>query len=187
MNRCVVRPTIALLLAAAFNAAGAETPPQGILQCTGSQSAEGFNAPKDAAIPATGASTTVSGTYTINGNVLIESGGGTLSDEHYTLCSTTSTNYVYSTDCAVQPRQYVSDWLRVTDPDTNKQFQAKYKGSTLTLDTIIIDRVSLRVDEDELSTFLRTDYDKKSRSLTMRPYALSLRFVGDCNLVKPKL
>jgi hypothetical protein len=166
MIKRAASPAIALLIPAAFNLAGAETPPQGILQCTGSQSAKGFNAPKDAVIPTTG---NVSGTYTLNGNVLIESGGGGLHDHRYSLCSTTSTNYIYSTDCKVQPSQYFSDWLRVTDPDKNRQFETKYKDSTYMLATIIIDRVNLQVDEDELNTFLRTHDDKKSRSVTIRP------------------
>lgn len=136
--------TAALLLAVAWNVANAEGPKPTTLQCLGKQTSTGIHAPKDAYIPA---SNTVHGIYTIDGAVLIESGDGEVADGRYSLCSTTSTNYIYSTDCNARRGEYIADWLRTTNFDPDSPFYKKYPGISSSFDTINIDRVNLTVDE----------------------------------------
>jgi hypothetical protein len=185
MTSKVLRSTASLMLAAACHVANAEAPQQTILQCNGDQWGEGINAPKDVTVPKRDPN--VVGTYTLQGNVLIESGGGTFADERYDLCSTTSINYVYSTDCSVDRMHYISDWLEVTDVPANDRFIGKHKASAYTLDILVIDRVTPSVNSEYLSNQVRTDYDKKDKKVVLTPYLLSMRFVGSCSVVKPKL
>jgi hypothetical protein len=141
--------------------------------------------PKDVPIPKRDPN--VVGTYTLQGNSLIERGGGTFADERYDLCSTTSTNYVYSTDCSEDRMHSIADWLEVADVPANDRFLAKHKASGYTLDIIVIDRVNLSVNSDYLSNQVRTDYDKKAKKVVLTPYLLSMRFTGNCNVERPKL
>jgi hypothetical protein len=185
MKKRAISASVAALLVTACFRAGAETPPHAILQCSGEQSSEGINTPKDVPIPKRDPN--VVGTYTLQDNLLIESGGGTFADEHYDLCSTTSTNYVYSTDCSVDRMHYIADWLEVADVPANDRFLAKHKASAYTLDIIVIDRVHLSVNSEYLSNQVRTNYDKKANKVSLTPYLMSIRFIGDCSVEKPKL
>jgi hypothetical protein len=185
MKKRAVSASVTILLITISFRAGAEVPPQAILQCSGGQSSEGINTPKDVPVPKSDPN--VVGTYTLQGNSLIESGGGTFADEHYDLCSATSTNYVYSTDCSVDRMHYIADWLEVTDAPANDRFMIKHKASAYTLDTIVIDRVNLSVNSEYLSNQVRTDYVKKVNKVVLTPYLMSIRFVGNCSVAKPKL
>ncbi|MCX4156984.1 MULTISPECIES: hypothetical protein [Paraburkholderia] len=185
MKKSAISASVTILLVTVCFRAGAETLPQVILQCSGEQSSVGINAPKDVLVP--NRDPNVVGTYTLRGNVLTESGGGTFADELYNLCSTTSTNYVYSTDCSVGRMRYISDWLQVTDAASNDRFMATHKASAYTLDILVIDRVNMSVTSEYLSNQLRTDYDQKNKKVTLTPYLTSIRFVGRCSVVKPKL
>ncbi|WP_186188066.1 hypothetical protein [Burkholderia gladioli] len=185
MKKRAISASVAMLVITACFRASADTPPQVILQCSGEQSSQGINAPKDVTVPKRNPN--VVGTYTLQGNVLTESGGGIFADERYDLCSTTSTSYVYSTDCSVARMRYISDWLEITDAASNDRFMAKHKASAYTLDNIVIDRLDMSVTSEYLSNQLRTDYDQKNNKVTLTPYLTSIRFVGSCNVVKPKL
>lgn len=159
-----------VLLVATCHIANAEAPQQTILQCVGDLFGDGINAPKDAAIPPRDHD--VSGTFTIQGNELIQSGGGQGSDNRYTLCTTTPTTYVFSTDCTVLRDQYIHDWLKETDFDINTSpFFKKYKNrSWLTVETVIVDRFSLRVDDEQLTGHSGGIYDKKSGKVAYTPF-----------------
>lgn len=182
-KRAISASVTMLLFTACFRAA-AETPPSAILQCVGSMTSEGINAPKDVLLDKP---SDVVGTYTLQGNVLIESGGGTYADEHYGLCSTTSTTYVYSTDCSVGRMRYITDWLAVKDGLANERFEAKHKDSATTLDIVVIDRVNLSIHSESLGTQFRTDINQKTNAVTLTPFLTSARFAGSCSIVKPKL
>lgn len=186
MTKNARRLPAAILLAAACHVANAAAPQQTILQCTGVQWGQGIAAPKDVAIPSR--STNVVGTYTIQGDTLIESGGGAIADSRYALCSATSTTYVFSSDCKAQRTRYIADWLEATDvySDTSP-FAKKYKDSAWNLDIITIDRINLRVDEENISNFARPNYDKESGKFSTRPFLVSVRYAGNCSFVKPRL
>lgn len=185
MKKRAIRASVTSILITASLCAGAEAPPQAILQCTGEQTSEGINTPKYVTIPKRAPN--VGDTYTLQGDVLIESGGGTFADEHYNLCRSTSTTYVYSTDCSVDRLHYISEWLDVTNVPASDKFIARHKDSPYTLDTIIIDRVNLSVNAESLNNQSGTKYDKKANNVVLIPYLLSTRFLGNCSVEKPKL
>ncbi|MBB5546350.1 hypothetical protein A8H39_20620 [Paraburkholderia fungorum] len=184
-NENARRLPAAILLAVACHMANAEAPQKTILQCDGEQWGQGIDAPKDAVIPSRDPH--VVGTYTIHGDTLIESGDGVVADGRYALCSATSTTYVFSSDCKAQRNRYITDWLGATDiySDTSS-FAKKYKDSPWSLDIITIDRINLRVDEENISNYARTDFDKQSRKATVRPFLVSIRYAGSCSFVKPR-
>lgn len=174
-------------LVATCHIAYAGAPQQTVLQCVGDLWGEGINAPKDAVIPSR--SHGVSGTFTIQGNELIQSGGGQVSDGHYTMCSTTPTTYVFSTDCTVQRDQYVHDWLNATDFNIESSpFFKKYQNrSWLSVETVIVDRVSLRVDEEQLTGHTGGIYYKKSGKAVYTPFLVSVRYLANCTLGTAKI
>lgn len=163
--------------------AEAQTPPQGILQCAGPWDAKGINTPKDVTIPS---ASTVEGAYTFKGNLLIASGGGTWRDQQYDLCSVTSTNAVYSTDCSISLPSYTAEWLAVRDMASLKAFQARHPNGWVQLETIVVDRVNLTMDDTDLSTEERVDPVPGKTTPTVKPYLLSMHFAGQCQLAKAK-
>ena len=44
--------------------------------------------------------------------------GRTLTIGTYELCRTTSTEYIFSNDCATDRQQYIQDWLKTTNPSS---------------------------------------------------------------------
>ncbi|MFL9988651.1 hypothetical protein [Paraburkholderia sediminicola] len=184
MKKRAISASVAMLLVSACFRAGAETPPQAILQCAGEMTSDGINNPKDVALPSP---SDVVGTYTLQGSVLIESGGRASADIRYDLCSSTSTTYVYSNDCSVSRGRYISDWLHVANAPASDRFVANHKGSAYGLNILVIDRVNLRVDSEYLTGELRTNYDQKHTKAWLTPYLMSMRFAGSCSVAKAKL
>ena len=180
MKKRAISASVTLLLIC-FHA-GAQTPPQGILECAGPDEFKGINAPKDSAVISK--TNEVAGTYTFQGNVLIESAGGTGKDQRFNLCSTTSTNAVYSTDCATSTASYTAEWLRVSDSPSLNAFQARHVNSWVQLDTVVVDRVNLTLDDWSLSTQERSDYVPSKNALDVKPYLLSSHFVATCHLAR---
>jgi hypothetical protein len=181
-----LRSLVALILAATVcDVANAEARHSVSLQCSGEMVSEGIKAPTDAYIAPR--SENVPGTYTMQGNVLIESGGGAVADGRYTLCSSTSTSYLFSTDCSAKRSEYIEDWLQTTDfgPDTSP-FYKKYTSLDASLATVNIDRMNLSVDEEIINTHVYPAHDKK-RGYIEAPYLISTRYTASCRLVKPKI
>jgi hypothetical protein len=180
MKKRAISASVALLLIC-FQAE-AQTPPQGILQCSGPDESKGINAPKDSAV--TSATNNVTGTYTFQRNVMIESAGGTGREQRYNLCSTTGTNSVYSTDCAISTASYIAEWLKVSDMASLNAFQARHENSWVQLETVIVDRVNLTLDDMYLATQERSDYAPGKGALDVKPYLLSTHFVATCHLAR---
>jgi hypothetical protein len=181
-----MKKTAALLLIVGCHFANAEGPSQVILQCDGEQWGEGISAPKDAYVPSR--ESNVDGVYTMQGDALVESLGGKFPDQRYMLCSATGTNYVFSSDCTVARRQYVSDWLASTDVDPSTgPFSKKYPNSVWGLQTVTVNRVSLRLEEELLMGYVRSHYDQKLNSFVYAPFLVSTRYAAGCKLEKPKI
>jgi len=186
MKKRAISASVTMLLITACLRAEAQTPADTILQCVGDEWGDGINAPKDAFIPPRDGN--LSGTYAIQGNAIIESGGGKLADKSYPLCSTTIMSYAFSSDCSVHRGQYIVDWLEGTDFDTKTApFFKKYPNSPIGVATIVVDRVNLRVDEEWLDNHVRGDYDPKTKKSTYLAFFTSTRFSGTCELGKPKI
>jgi hypothetical protein len=102
---------VSLMCAVVSGTVGAQDKPSPtILECIGTLSGKGIDAPANALIPDT--TTGESGTYTIDGHSLIISGYGSgIADTHIDLCESTSTMYVYSNDCTANRNAYIRDWL----------------------------------------------------------------------------
>ena len=178
--------TAALLLIAACHTANAQAPQQAILQCVGDTWADGIDAPKDAFIPPREGN--LSGTYVIQGNAIIEDGGGKLADRSYPLCSSTTTNYVFSSDCSVHRGRYITDWLGEVDfDDKTNPFLKKYPESAAGVTTIVVDRVNLRVGEEWLDNHVRGNYDLKTKKSNYLAFLVSTRYSASCELGKPKI
>lgn len=185
MKKRAISASVTLLLIC-FQA-GAQTLPQRILQCSGSEEWKGINAPKDAGIPQPDPSRIVGGTYTFQGNVLVKSDEGKVADQRYKLCSVTTTNYVYSTDCSIDTAGYIAEWLKVSTAASDTAFQARHKESWVQLDTVIVDRVNLSLDEMYVAPLERSDYDpEKANALVLTPYLLSTHYVATCHLAQPQ-
>lgn len=162
------------------------TKPATILECVGNTSAQGINAPKDEVIPSPSSGGT--NTYTIDGNSLIVSGGGGIADARLVLCKSTSTTYVYSNDCAANRRAYITDWLTAKDYDSNTSpFFKKYGNSAYLLQIVIVDRVSLHLNDEALLGHVRTDYDEAANKVTLKPFLTSFSYDAGCKIVKPKI
>ncbi|MCP3713001.1 hypothetical protein M3I54_39970 [Paraburkholderia sp. CNPSo 3274] len=97
------------------------------------------------------------------------------------LCSTSSTTYIFATYCHLKRSDYISDWLGSTyskDP-TTIPFYKKYSGGYPS--TTVIDRVNLTIEEETLTNRWWVTKDSKTR-----PFVLSVRTFGNCEIVKPK-
>lgn len=178
MKKLAISASITLLLIC-FQA-GAQTPPQGILQCAGRFVSKGIKAPKDAGIIASDVE--MAGTYTFKGNVLIESAGGTGRDQQYNLCITTGTNAVYSTDCSISTTSYTAEWLTVANMASLNAFKARHPNSWVQLDTVVVDRVNLTLDETSLATQERATTAQDNTPPNVKPYLLSSHFAARCSL-----
>lgn len=177
-----------ILVAGGCPTANADAPQRTILQCVGDMWGEGIKAPKDAAIPS--GVHDVPGTFTIKDNELIQSGGGgQASDSRYDLCSTTSTTYVFSTDCTVLRAQYIEDWLEEKDfnIETSPFFKKYKRSSWLSVETVMVDRVNLRVNEEQLTGHSGGIYDKAGRKVVYKPFLVSVRYQASCKLGTPKI
>ncbi|MFX1803097.1 hypothetical protein PWR66_05475 [Paraburkholderia sp. A1RO-5] len=176
----------AISLSVACHAAVAEPAKPIILKCSGVLWGEGIDAPKDEEIP--GHEPNLESIYTMDGSTLTESGGGISADTHYALCSSTNTNYLFSTDCSVQRQQYVMNWLQSTtgEPENASYFK-KHPSSTWGLEIVSIDRVNLRVDEEFLVGHSRAHWDKASNHMVFAPFLVSIRYSGNCAIAQPKL
>ncbi|WP_434109229.1 hypothetical protein [Paraburkholderia caffeinilytica] len=162
------------------------TKPVTTLECLGNLSGQGINAPDDVAIPAPSSGET--NTYTIDGNSLIASGGGTFADTRLDLCKSTSTTYVYSNDCTANRHAYITDWLTATDLDSDTSpFFKKYKTSGYLLQTVVVDRVSLHLYDETLTGYARTDYDKAKKKVSQKSFLVSISYDAGCKIVKPKI
>lgn len=147
---------------------------------------DGIDAPKDAFLAPR--DNGLSGTYVIQGNAITESGGGTIADRSYALCSSTVTTYSFSSDCSVNRGPYINDWENGTDFDSKTgPFFKKYPNSPTGVVTILVDRVNLRVDEEWLDNHVRGAYDQKTKKSSYLAFFTSTRFSGTCELGKPKI
>jgi hypothetical protein len=154
-----------------------------LLDCTGTMTWEGHNAPKDAVIPAASRATA---RFTMSGSTLEPSSIGDYPARKLALCSSTSGSYVFSSDCATNPRTYITDWLHETDFDTQTSpFFKSHRNSMFDLDVIRVDRVSLDLVESYYANDNRVEV--KGSHLTSTPYVVSSRFVATCHLAKPKI
>ncbi|AIO71618.1 hypothetical protein QZM46_08370 [Burkholderia vietnamiensis] len=157
--------------------------PSQLLECSGSMSWEGHNAPKDAVIPAAGQAT---GRFTLSGTTLEPSSAGDYPARKLTLCSSTVERYVFSSDCTANPRTYISDWLQETDFDTQTSpFFKSHRNSMFDLDIVRMDRVSLVLVETYYANDNRIDI--RGPHITNTPYVVSSRFVATCHVAKPKI
>jgi hypothetical protein len=155
------------------------------LQCVGDYWGAGIHAPQDAFISPR--SDGLSQAYTIQGNKLVEAGGGKTPDTALTLCATTSTTYNYSNDCPVSRGQYISDWLRSTDlpPESNPAFKRYKGGADELLEIVIVDRTNLGVEWEQLMGEPGVGtYDKVHKHTTYQPFVTDSRYSAQCKLGK---
>lgn len=182
MNKWTVHSVVALLVCAC-NVAVAESPPARILHCEGTMKTSGINAPSDVQ---TGDATTVTAIYTLKDNALIENDDGT-HEIRYPLCRTTDTSYVFSDDCATNRNRYIGEWLKVSDQTSVDRFISQHQNTEFAMNIVVIDRVSLQVNGEQLDTQERTEVDRKKMKAWFKPYLISQQFVGSCQLATPKL
>lgn len=113
-------------------------------------------------------------TYRIEDNTLI------IGNIRVPLCSTTSTTYTFATFCHFNRSEYISDWIGDTyfkDPNATA-FYKKYPDYPT---TTVIDRVNLTLEEETLTNRVWGEKDNKKK-----PWVLSSRSVGNCEILKPK-
>jgi hypothetical protein len=178
--------TGACLAALMANAHAQDKRSQTILECIGTLSGKGIDAPADELFPRS--TTGESGAYTIDGKSLIISGGGSTPDARLDLCKSASTMYVYSNDCTANRNAYIRDWLEAKDFDTNTSpFFKKYSNSISFLQTVTVDRVTLHLNDELVTGHVRTPYDEKTHKMTVKPFLATFTYDADCKVAKPKI
>lgn len=171
----------ALVFFSAADVMGAPT----VLSCDGITTNSGRNEPNDSlVIPPRNESAT----FAIASNGLT-SQSLVLYAETLSLCKETPTEYVYSTNCAAQPRAFIGDWLAMKDASTAGQLMAKKYGEySVVLETIQIDRVNLTISDEFVSTQMSTEFKKTTKGSLLKSdtrfFVFTTEFRGHCRLAK---
>ena len=182
---CIKKKLITTLVCVASQLVIA-APASMILMCDGTSTEQGRNAPKwvPYAPPAS-----MTETFAINGNRLT-SKDVLLFKVEFTLCRESATEYIFSSNCKVEPLSYMRRWLGMTDSKLAQQDMLRVYGENWTpVETIHIDRINLTVDDLHLNPAFDPIPDKGvvgdgKADYSGQFYFSLTQFRGTCKLAK---
>ena len=165
-----------------------------ILDCDGTWEAEGMNLPPHAKEHVPKGRSEVTQQYLVNDNsITLISGSPNIKNDTIQLCSKTHATYIYSWDCAIKdPRWMAVEWANEDNPlSDDSNFKKKWlpkPGSIIGAKTIYLDRVNLKVIDDEYEFNISPDGDKKGNYTTKpKNYVVIYHAKLQCKIAKSKL
>ena len=162
-----------------------------ILECTGNSKTEGMNIPPHAKFLISDGRNDGEQKFILNDDSIAIVGEKL--NLTFKLCSKSSTEYIYSSNCAVKDlREMALDWTKEDDPlSKESNFQKKWLpnlDSVLGAELIHLDRVNLIVTDDNYNFYPSTDDDKKGRPILKRKnYTVITHSKFQCKIAKQKI